>query len=154
MSMTVERETPTWLTVTMPFSKVTPEELLTWFLEPEKLAKWWAPQSVVEPHSGGKWHITFPQIESTLLGEIAELTPTRLTASWQFTHEPDLPARMVTITAEPIHTGAQLRIVHGPYRQGDAFPREDEDRASHIEGWGYFLPQLEAAIGAQTNVNA
>lgn len=34
-------------------------------------------------------------------------------------------------------------VTHGPYRPGDALPREDEDRASHHEGWANFLPVLK-----------
>lgn len=142
----IEQNGPTWLRLTFELATVRPEDALQWFLQPPLLAQWWTPQTTVEPVAGGRWEMGFPQIGATLTGEIAELTPTMLVASWVFDSEPDLPARTLVVQAEPSADGTRLRIVQGPYRQGESFPREDEDRASHIEGWRFFLPRLADAI--------
>lgn len=152
MSFSVARNTNAWIEVTQSFAEIQPDELITWFVEPAKIARWWGPRSTVEPWAGGKWDIEFPQMDTTLTGEIAEITPTRLMVSWAFSHEPGLPARMICISATANNSGSDLRILQGPYRQSVAFPHDDEDRAGHIDGWQYFLERLATAIAGQRAV--
>lgn len=154
MEMQVVRNSATWLEVMQPFAGIDPESLLRWFLDPEKIARWWGPQATVDSRRGGEWTIHFPQMDSTLTGEIAEVGPQRLTVSWAFTHEPTLPARTIIVTTEQVDNQSLLRIVHGPYRQGEALQSEDSDRASHIQGWEFFLGRLASAIAAHANDNA
>jgi hypothetical protein len=61
-------------------------------------------------------------------------------------HEPELPARVLIIRAEPAADAATLCIIQGPYRQSERFPGEDGDRASHLSGWEHFLPRLLDAV--------
>lgn len=83
----------------------------------------------------------------TMRGQTALVSDTMLDAllvySWSWDHEPELPARAVIVRAVAEGDGARLTITLGPYRQGDTFPREDEDRTSHREGWANFLPKLK-----------
>jgi uncharacterized protein YndB with AHSA1/START domain len=146
MMLVVETNGPTWLRLAWDVGDVAPEHILRWFVEPPLIAQWWAAGATVEPRAGGPWVMAFPQVGKCLRGEIAEISPTSLHVSWAWDDEPDLPARSLVIRAEPVDGGTRLGIVQGPYRQGDIFTREDEDRQSHLDGWRYFLPRLVAAM--------
>lgn len=146
--LAVETNGPTWLRLTCDVEGAVPEQVVRWFVEPPLIAQWWMAEATVEPRPGGSWVMAFPQIGKCLRGEIAEISPTSLQVSWAWDDEPDLPARSLVIRAEPLDDGTRLRMVQGPYRPGDVFPREDEDRQSHLDGWQYFLPRLVAAIAS------
>ena len=154
MEMQVIRNSSTWLEIMQPFEDVDPESLLCWFLEPEKIARWWGPQATIDARPGGEWTIHFPQMNSTLTGEIAQLEPQRLTVSRAFTTEPELPARIIIVTTQRDDNGSLLRIVQGPYRQSESLPHEDSDRAAHLEGWEFFLGRLASVVTAHTNASA
>lgn len=144
--LNVEIDGPTWLRLTCDIEGVMPDDALRWFLEPELIATWWTTDARVEPRAGGAWEMRFPRAGKHLDGEIAEVTSTSLHVSWAWDDEPALPARSLVVRAEPKQGGTRLRIIQGPYRQSDAFPHEDEDRRSHLEGWEFFLPKLVDAI--------
>ena len=143
---TIERDGPDWLVVSYDLPGIAPDDPLRWFIAPDLLTRWWGQEAPVEPAPGGVWEIRWPAMGWTLRGQIAELTGTSLIVSWAWGHEPDLPARALIVRAEATAQGSRLRMTQGPYRQGAAFPREDEDRASHIAGWRHFLPALAEAI--------
>jgi len=144
--ITVEVDGPDWLVVSQPFDGIAPEDLVRWFVEPELLTRWWGQEATVEPEIGGCWEVCWPAMGWTLRGEIAELTARSLIVNWAWDHEPDLPARALVVRAEVSPEGVRLRIIQGPYRQGEALPREDDDRASHRDGWQHFLPGLVTAV--------
>lgn len=154
MGMQVVRNSPTWLEVMQPFQDVDPESLLCWFLEPERIARWWGPKATIDARTGGEWTIHFPQMNAALSGEIVEIEPQRLTVSWAFTNEPELPARLIIVTTRRNGDGSVLNIVQGPYRQSEALPNEDSDRAAHLQGWEFFLGRLSKAIHDQASDSA
>ena len=147
-TLTIDLNGPAWLSVQMDIPRVAPHDLLRWFIEPALLTQWWSQEAAVDPHIGGRWELRWPAMEWVLAGQIAEITPTSLVVSWAWTHEPGLPARVLIVRTEPSADGATLRLLQGPYRQSDAFPGEDDDRASHLAGWQHFLPKLLDAIAA------
>jgi uncharacterized protein YndB with AHSA1/START domain len=144
--ITIELDGPEWLIITADVDGIGPETLLRWFVEPDRLTRWWSQEATVEARPGGAWDIRWPAMSWTLRGRIAAIAPTSLLVSWSWDHEPDLPARALSVQAEATASGARLRIVQGPYLPGGVFPREDEDRAGHREGWAHFLPMLREAI--------
>jgi uncharacterized protein YndB with AHSA1/START domain len=144
--ITVEIDGPHWLVVSQDLAVTSPEEVLRWFVEPGLLTQWWGQEANVEPEIGGRWEVCWPAMEWTLRGRIAELSATSLIVSWAWDHEPDLPARALVIRTEATGSGSTVRIAQGPYRQGEAFPREEEDRASHREGWEHFMPVLATQV--------
>lgn len=144
--LTIDLDGPQWLVVHQDISGISPQELLRWFIDPSLLKQWWAPAVTVDPVIGGTWEMAWPSLARVLTGQIVEMTPTSLIVSWVWANEPTLPARVLVIRSELSADGATLRLLQGPYRQSEAFPEEDADRTSHIEGWEFFLPKLQAAI--------
>jgi uncharacterized protein YndB with AHSA1/START domain len=147
----VTMDGPTWLAMETRLEGVALAEALTWFTQPDKLRQWWGPQEIeIDPVPGGAYTVGWPQMSWTMRGEIALLNQSQLDAllvySWSWDHEPDLPARTVIVRAEARDGGSLVTVTHGPYRQGNALPREDEDRASHREGWTTFLPELKRVV--------
>jgi hypothetical protein len=147
--ITIELDGPHWLVVSQEIPALSPDDALRWFVEPGLLTQWWGQAAHVEPEVGGRWEVRWPAMAWTLRGQIAELSATSLIVSWAWDHESDLPARALIVRVEASGSGATLRIMQGPYRQGDAFPREEEDRASHREGWEHFLPVLATQLTGQ-----
>jgi len=135
---------PHWLTMETALERVSPVAALTWFTQAEKLRQWWGPQDVeIDPVPGGAYIVSWPAIGRTMRGEIANMSDTHLVYSWAWDHEPNMPARAVIVRAREQDGGSLLTITHGPFRQGEALPNEDEDRAAHLEGWSNFLPELK-----------
>lgn len=143
---------PTWLTVRTTLTGVGPEDALIWFLDRDKVLAWWGQEADIDRAVGGRYEVRWPSVGYTLRGEIIDLRPTEAVISWWFLHEPELPARMVHIRTEANGTGdgdaTRVTINHGPYRQSAAFPQEDEDRQSHVDGWSHYLPLLQRALTA------
>lgn len=119
--------------------------------EPDGLTSWWSDRADVDL-AGRTLHFEWPGMDWHLRGRILEWLPERrLTFTWRWDHEPTLPERTVAVELEPIAEGAGtlLTLRHGTYGEGDL---EAADRQSHIDGWNYFLPRLEAAAQLRKNL--
>jgi uncharacterized protein YndB with AHSA1/START domain len=80
-------------------------------------------------------------MEWELYGEYSHFEPgRRLAFSWNWRHEPDLPTRQVDIQIEPLAQGSRLTLTHSAYSDS---PADQTDRQSQIDGWHYFLGQLQ-----------
>ena len=147
---TVTMDGPAWLSMETRLAGVTPSGALAWFTRPGKLRQWWGPQEIeIDPVPGGAYIVSWPKMGWTMRGQITTVSDALLVYSWSWDHEPELPARAVIVHAVAQGDGARLTITHGPFRQGDTFPREDEDRTSHREGWANFLPELKRVAEGQ-----
>jgi len=122
-----------------------PERVFAYFVEPELLGRWWAPQAEVDGRPGGDYVLSWPIQKWHLRGEYTEFDPPqRIAFSWSWDHEPDLPTRHVAIVLEATSEATtRLRLIHGAY---GASRVEQADRASHREGWLHFLPRLAAEL--------
>ena len=130
------------LELTAGFPKLTSEALFANFTQPELLQRWWPAQATIEPHLGGAYHLSWPDMDWYLRGEITVFeTARRLGFTWRWDHEPGLPTRQVDLVFDPAGSGSRLTITHGPY---DKSQRDQDDRQSHLEGWTHFLGQLSA----------
>lgn len=135
---------PHWLAIEITLEGVAPTEALTWFTQPDKLRQWWGPQEIeIEPVPGGAYVVSWPKMGWTMRGQIANMSDKHLVYSWAWDHEPDLPARAVIVRAREQDGGSLVTITPGPFRPGEALPHEDADRASHLDGWTTFLPELK-----------
>jgi uncharacterized protein YndB with AHSA1/START domain len=95
----------------------------------------------VEPRVGGRYRLLWPAMGWELFGHYATFEPgERLAFTWEWTHEPELPARLVDITFEPHGDGCRVTVTHGSYGHTAV---EKEDRQSHIDGWFHFLGRLQ-----------
>ncbi len=134
-----------WLVVAIELPGVPLAEALSWFTEPAKLARWWAPEAATDPVPGGDVALRWPAQGWTLRGSYGAVSDRLLVFTWAWDHEPGTPVRTVVIDAAAAtdDAGARLTITHGPFG-----PDEDEDRRGTLEGWRFFLPRLAAATGA------
>ncbi|MGC4193116.1 MAG: SRPBCC domain-containing protein [Thermomicrobiales bacterium] len=150
----VELDGPIWLKLRMTVPPLDAQDLLRWFTDPVRLARWMGDEHVVDLVPGGRYTIRWEKADRTMEGAVIVARPTELVFSWAFAHEPDAPARVVmvqTATADD-GSGSTIVIVHGPYRSetedeatGDA---EAQERSGHLEGWQWFLAELRNQLAA------
>jgi len=141
---------PTWLVVETRVPDLSPDETLRWFTEAARLNQWWGDEALIEPRPGGLFEVGWPSMGWIMRGVVALCTADTLVYSWTWDHEPGQPARTVVVHGEPAGNGTILTVTHGPYRPSSpTLPGEDEDRASHRDGWLHFLPQLHEAIAGE-----
>lgn len=131
----------TRLVVQATFPHLSPHELFDCFTQPERLIQWWPPQAVTDPQLGGRYTLSWPEMNWQLVGEYLTFEPgQRLVFSWQWPHAPHLPQRHVEIIFSPNEVGAQIVLTHAVYADT---PQDQEDRQSHWEGWRHFFAQLQ-----------
>jgi uncharacterized protein YndB with AHSA1/START domain len=133
---------------TVQLDGCSPERALAAFTEPAVLARWWGGELTAELQPGGRYSVWFAKVPARLNGHVVGYTPASMLAfTWGWEHEPDEPERTVTVTvsAEPGSAGTVLSVVHGPHGEDEAGLAA---RASHREGWEYFLPRLAAVLAA------
>jgi uncharacterized protein YndB with AHSA1/START domain len=127
--------------LTADFPHFSPHALFDYFTVPDLLACWWAPEATVDGRPGGSYQLRWPAMKWVLYGDYSQFEPgRRLAFSWRWQHEPDLPTRQVEITFEPLAQGSRLTLTHSAY---DDSPSDQSDRQGHIDGWHYFLGQLQ-----------
>lgn len=120
------------------------------FATPELLSLWWPPAADVEPRIGGQYRLRWPSMDWELFGRYTAFEPgERLAFTWQWAHKPALPIRTVDIVFAPLAAGCRVTVTHGTY--GDS-TGEQEDRQGHIDGWVYFLGQLQR-VGQRQDLN-
>jgi uncharacterized protein YndB with AHSA1/START domain len=129
------------LILTGDFAAFSPEVMFDYWTKPELLTQWWPPQAEVEPRTGGAYHLSWPTMNWHLRGHFANFEPERsLAFTWKWDHEPDTPTREVEVTLHAhAEGGTRITIIHGTYNESE---RDQNDRASHIEGWQYFCGKL------------
>jgi uncharacterized protein YndB with AHSA1/START domain len=123
------------------FPQFTPEELFDYFTQAELLKCWWPQHAITEPRIGGKYQLSWPDMNWDLTGEFTVFEPgRRLAFTWQWQHEQEKPVRQVDLTFEPLDGGSRLVLRHGNYQDNES---DQADRRGHLEGWTYFLKQLQ-----------
>ncbi len=135
------------IVVRLPIAGAEPGAVWRLWTEPSGLTSWWPDEADVD-EGAGTLHLSWPRMDWHLRGRIRDWQPPhRLTFTWRWDHEPDLPERTVTVELEALAdgVGTLLTLEHRTY--GDTGV-EAADRQSHIDGWDYFLPRLEAAATA------
>lgn len=122
---------------------ITPAELFRYWTEPALLVSWWPQQAEVEPRAGGEYHLAWPGMDWHLRGRYLSFEPVeRLSFTWHWDHEADVPMRYVDLYFEPLEgRGTMLSLMHSEYGGGD-----QAERQGHIEGWVHFLGKLQDVI--------
>lgn len=132
---------PEEMVVTAELPRLSPVTAFDYFTQADLITQWWPPSAEIEPRAGGQYRLAWPSMNWELTGRFQDFRPgQRLSYTWQWTHEPALPTRTVTIDFEPLRSGSRLTVTHGRY--GDSAV-EQEDRQSHIDGWLHFLGRLQ-----------
>lgn len=141
--MTIEQlpSNPEELRLAATFYDFPPAQLFAYWTQPPLLTQWWPRVAQVRPGVG--YVFTWPEIYKTLRGTYEVYEPGRaLTFTWQWDDEPPhQPPITVALTFAPLATspGTLLTLTQGPHPDT---PAGHELRASHLEGWEYFLGKL------------
>jgi uncharacterized protein YndB with AHSA1/START domain len=127
-----------------------PGRALAAFTDPAVLARWWGGELTADLQPGGRYSVWFAKVPARLVGRVVGHVPASMLAfTWGWEHESDEPERTVTVTVsgEPSAAGAStstvLTVEHGPHGEDEAGLSA---RASHREGWEFFLPRLAAVL--------
>jgi uncharacterized protein YndB with AHSA1/START domain len=135
-------EEPDRMVVMADLPRLSTHAAFDYFTVPELLTRWWPQEAIVEPRVGGHYRLLWPSMNWELTGHYTSFEPgQRLAFTWWWTHQPELPVRHVEATFAPAGVGCRVTISHGSY--GDT-AAEQEDRQGHIDGWIFFLGQLQA----------
>lgn len=139
------------LLIEAPFPSTHPSLLFSYWIEPDKLPKWWIwPQEIeIQPYIGGAYHLGAPQKNWHLRGNYTLFDfPRQLTFTWRWDHDLQEDAtREVKLIFEPLGSGGtRLVLCHGSYKNT---PEDQELRIEHhLAGWNYFLPRLQEMLNS------
>ena len=123
-----------------------PGDVYLSFIDPDRICRWWAEETELDPVLDGRLIARWPSMEWTMRGRYTELVPDRLIGfTWSWDHEPETPARTVSVEIDSDAADTRLTLTHGDYGDDDA-----EERDSHLEGWRHFLPRLAASLSSSS----
>ena len=115
-----------------------PETVFALLTDPEQYVRWKGNNAQLDARPGGVFDVGFAD-GNRVRGEYVEVVPNRrvvFTWGWDSPSAVQAAGSTVEIDLEPRGKGTRLRLVHR------GLPAEA--RASHSEGWDYFLPRLIA----------
>jgi uncharacterized protein YndB with AHSA1/START domain len=122
-----------------------PDEVYSFWVEPEKLRRWWAPEARLDLRAEGTYEYTWPRLQQTLKGRWLRVEPGRsLEFTWTWEHEPEV-TKQVRVAFRPAESGTEVEVEHGPYTPSR---RDAELRQEHLDGWMYFLGRMSDEAGA------
>lgn len=123
------------------YPKQDPEALFDFWIVPDLLKKWWPPSAEVEPRRGGTYHFSWPKQNWHLRGKFTRFDRGKsLGFTWKWDHEPS-DVTTVEISFEPLSkSGTKLTLGHSPYPDT---PEGRKTKEGHIEGWMFFLGELQ-----------
>ncbi len=118
--------------------------LFNYWTQPELLQQWWPQEVELEPHVGGAYYFSWPQMEWHLCGHYTAFEPGKqLGFSWHWDHDThDTGKRVVEIFFRHLSAGGtKLLLSHGMYLDT---PEDQKIRVEdHLAGWQHFLPRLQ-----------
>ena len=110
------------------------------FTDTARWASWWGAGSSIEPRTGGRILIRYPD-GTEVSGEVVEIAaPDRLVFSYGYVSGTPFPpgSSLVTIALEPDASGTRVQLSH-------AFA-EASSRDEHVQGWRYQLSLFANAV--------
>jgi uncharacterized protein YndB with AHSA1/START domain len=134
---------PELLIVQADYPAVSPETLFRYWVEPERMTRWWPREAKIDPRVGGEYVFRWPTISRELRGRYTALEPAeRLAFTWRWDTTPaDYPDLQVSMRFEPLDgVGTRLVLEHGPY---DDSPDGAEARKNLRDAWFQFLARLQ-----------
>ena len=117
------------------FIPSSPEDLFALWIEPEQLARWWAPEGYeaavhdLDVRPGGRWRIVLRGAggrEIAMGGVFQIVEPSRrLAFSWAWDEAPATPSDVTQVTAsfEPVPGGTRLVLEHQNFGDQDVRDR-------------------------------
>ncbi|MGD8574812.1 MAG: SRPBCC domain-containing protein [Gammaproteobacteria bacterium] len=130
----------------------TPEDVYAAWVEPELLARWFAPGAMrAEVHEldarvGGHFRVTMHESDSdkkhTAFGEFVELDrPNRIAMTWNWETDNGVRDTLLTASFTPANGGTLVELLH------EKLPSQDS-ADSHTKGWTGCLDNLAARIAS------
>lgn len=120
-------------TVTLP---VSPEDAFALVTQPERLRRWLAVSAQIDLRAGGEFRWTVSPGHHAA-GTVREIDPGKrvvLGFGWEDGDDLVPDSSTVTITVEPVGDGTAVTLTHDGLNE--------EQAASHAEGWSHFLERL------------
>ena len=149
MAITQLSSGPETLLIEAEFLGTSPLTTFSYWVEPPLLQQWWPQRAEVQPHTGGFYHLSWPQRNQHLRGHYLVFEPpARLAFTWHWDHDVDeATTKEVWLTFTQLATmGTRLLLSHGSYQDT---PEEQEVRLEHhLVGWSHFLPRLQHLLDA------
>jgi uncharacterized protein YndB with AHSA1/START domain len=124
------------------------ETVFEFLVDSDKMLRWMGTEVDIEPEAGGKFWLNANGTDIAAGTYVEVDPPNRVVFTWGWIGSEDVPPGSSTVTisltSDGEHTEVELRHVDLPGGQNDA----------HGEGWGYFLPRLNAvALGEDPGPN-
>lgn len=131
--------------ITADFPGTAPEAVFDYWIDADKVTRWWPPQAEIDARTGGEYRLNWPEMNWELYGTFDAMERGRLLEfSWHWKHESHKPVRQVRVEFQSLSEGGtHLTLTHGTYT-----PDDTEERQSHIDGWLHFLSQLQQTLEA------
>lgn len=124
------------------------ETVFRFFTDNARWAKWWGAGSTIEPHSGGKVHIRYPNgVEAS--GEVIEIVPpARIVFTFGYASGQPIPpgASRVTIRLEAITGATRVLLLH---EFSDSSARDQ-----HLQGWRFQLSLFANVVADEVFADA
>ena len=116
-----------------------PETVLAFFTDPDKMTRWKGSSAELDARPGGVYRVDISD-RAVAIGEYVEVDPpVRVVFTWGWDGDEHVPpgSSTVEVTLTPDGDGTVVRLLHRDL-PAHAAPR-------HQEGWDHFLPRLQVA---------
>ena len=125
------------------FRDVTPDELFSYWTEPDKLKRWWPNETEINPVPGGHYRYEFAKSRTRPdRAPFLKCNPVNALAfSWRWAHEAG--EQNVVVDFERRDKDTLLTVTQSSYGAGEAAERE---RQQQLDGWSYFLGRLKTVV--------
>jgi len=124
------------------------ETVFRYFTDSDRFAAWWGAGSTIDPRSGGKVHVRYPN-GVVAGGEVVEIAPPGRVV-FTFGYESGQPvaigASRVTMTLEETPAGTVVRLRH-------ELPTAGAGEA-HVQGWRYQLSLFANVVAKEAHAGA
>lgn len=123
------------------FIEARPRTVFSILSDPERLGAWMNGDASFQSSAGSPFSIAFPQFDTTVVGQVAEIVPdTRVAFTWGVAEGPQaeiLPAgsTRVEFTLRPEGGGTRLTLTHSGFE-------DESERAKHEAGWRFHTSRL------------
>lgn len=125
------------------FIQCRPETLLSFFTDPDKLARWMGRQVLLDPSIGGKYRIDVNGSDIAM-GEYKEIILNeKIVMTWGWEKSKLVPPGSSTVEFKltPKDNGTLLVLTH--------YDLPATEVAAHVQGWSHYMPRLQMVAQGQ-----
>ncbi len=119
------------------FQLFSAQELFEYWVQPDLLKYWWTERAETDPRVGGRYKLSWPEMDWVLEGEYTTVEPGKhLGFTWSWNHEPEVGPKQVDVYFSELAEATRVGIYHSPFEGNSA------DRQGVVEGWIHFGMRL------------